>query len=96
MRDLVHPGGALVAVGVARARYPADIPRDVAASLGTRAHQLANWRRGRRLWGTPAPKVWPPDDDFRETRAAVERARGWSHGRAEPDEADSAGDPGAR
>ena len=29
-------------------------------------------------------------------RAAVERARGWSHGRADAVEADSAGDPGAR
>jgi SAM-dependent methyltransferase len=73
MRALVRPGGVLAAVGVARPRLPADIPRELAAAAGTRARQLANWRQGRRLWGTPAPTVWPPDEDVHQTRTAVER-----------------------
>jgi SAM-dependent methyltransferase len=72
MRDLVRPGGALAAVGVARRRYPADLPRDLAASVGTRAHQLAKRLDDRLLWGTTAPIVWPPEHDFRETRRVVE------------------------
>lgn len=73
MRDLVRPGGTLAAIGVARARYPADLPRDLAAAAGTRAHQMAKRGRGRHLWATPAPTVWPPDEDFRQTRQEVER-----------------------
>jgi SAM-dependent methyltransferase len=73
MRDLVRPGGTVAAVGVARPRFPTDLPREVAAAVGTRAYQLANWGCGRRLWGTPAPTVWPPDEDFPQTRQEIER-----------------------
>lgn len=70
MAALVRPGGVLAAVGVARARYPRDLPRDAAASVAVRLRR----ERWRNLWETPAPKVWPPDDDFRTTRRVVEAA----------------------
>lgn len=69
MADLVRPGGTVAAIGVARSRYPRDGARDLAAAVGTRLKP-----RRAHLWETPAPKVWPPDEDFRQVRRAVERA----------------------
>ncbi len=68
MAALVRPGGVVAAVGVARSRYPRDLPRDAVAAVAVRLEP----RRWRNLWETPAPKVWPPDDDFRATHRAVE------------------------
>jgi hypothetical protein len=71
MRALLRPGGVLAVIGLARSRYPADLPRDLAAVLVDRAH---GWRHGR--WESPAPTAWPPPHTYREIRALAERALG--------------------
>jgi SAM-dependent methyltransferase len=72
MRDLLRPGGVLVVVGIARSRYPRDLPRDVAAVVASRVQRLrrSHWEHG-------APVVWPPPDDYARVRAlAGERLPG--------------------
>jgi 2-polyprenyl-3-methyl-5-hydroxy-6-metoxy-1,4-benzoquinol methylase len=59
MRDLLRPGGVLVVIGLARGRYPADLPLDFAAILASRLHRLTkHW------WEQPSPTVWPPPETF--------------------------------
>ena len=69
MAELVRPGGVVVVVGLARSRYPFDLPFDAAGALATRLHKLT-----KSYWETSAPKVWPPDvtyGDVREISARV-------------------------
>ncbi|HEX6674375.1 MAG TPA: class I SAM-dependent methyltransferase [Actinomycetes bacterium] len=64
MRELLRPGGRLVVVGLARSRYPADLPRDAVAVIGNRLH-----RATKGYWEISAPTRWPPT----ETYAAMRR-----------------------
>ena len=59
MRDLLRPGGRLAIIGLARSRYPADLPREAAAAV---AHRLHKATRG--YWEVTAPKVWPPLETY--------------------------------
>jgi SAM-dependent methyltransferase len=68
MRELLAPGGTLAIVGLARNRYPADLPFAAAGSIG---HRLLRLRRS--YWEDSAPRVWPPPDTFSETRRTARR-----------------------
>lgn len=68
MRELLRPGGVLVVVGLARPRYPRDLPMDGLGFLYTRLLHLR-----RTSWAQTAPIVWPPPDTFRQTRATTTR-----------------------
>ena len=64
MRDLVRPGGVLVVVGLARSRFPRDLPWELAGAVSTR------WlKRSRTYWEHSAPIVWPPPETFTGMRA---------------------------
>jgi hypothetical protein len=59
MRDLPRPGGRLAVVGLARASYPADLPRDAAAVVVHRLHKTTKgW------WEISSPTVWPPPETY--------------------------------
>jgi SAM-dependent methyltransferase len=68
MRDLLRPRGALAVVGLARSTYPADLPRDLAATALSRVA-----RRGREHWESPAPTIWPPAHTYPEVRSLAAR-----------------------
>jgi 2-polyprenyl-3-methyl-5-hydroxy-6-metoxy-1,4-benzoquinol methylase len=68
MRDLVRPGGTLAVIGLARSRYPRDLPRDAVAVLFSRAHRVT-----KTAWESPAPTVWPPHHTYAEIRDLAER-----------------------
>ena len=63
MAELVRPGGVVAVVGLARRRWPADLPYDAAGAVATRMHKLT-----KSYWETSAPKVWPPDVTHRDVR----------------------------
>jgi SAM-dependent methyltransferase len=63
MRSLLAPGGTLAIVGLARPRYPADLPFAIAGTVG---HRVLRLRNG--YWEDSAPRLWPPPDSFGETR----------------------------
>jgi 2-polyprenyl-3-methyl-5-hydroxy-6-metoxy-1,4-benzoquinol methylase len=48
MSGLLAPGGVLVVVGLARSRYPADLPRDVLAAMANTCYRLT-----RSAWQPP-------------------------------------------
>ena len=62
MRQLVHPGGTLAVVGLARSR-PGDWPIDIA---GVVAHRALKARRG--YWQVNAPTIWPPPQTYTQVR----------------------------
>jgi SAM-dependent methyltransferase len=68
MRGLLAPGGTLAIVGLARARYPADLPFALAGAVGHRVHRLS-----KPYWEDAAPRVWPPVDSFGQTRRLARR-----------------------
>jgi SAM-dependent methyltransferase len=68
MCELLTPGGTLAVLGLARSRYPADLPRDIAAVAVHRAHWLAR----REVWRSPAPTMWPPPHTYPEIRSLAE------------------------
>ena len=68
MRELLQPGGTLVVVGLARPRYPHDIPFEIAGAVATRLHKL-----NKRYWEHSAPMVWPPPETYAETRDIARR-----------------------
>jgi SAM-dependent methyltransferase len=63
MRDLLRPGGTLVVVGLARARFPADVLPEVGGAVLHRAYLLR-----RTYWQHSAPMVWPPPESYRSAR----------------------------
>jgi SAM-dependent methyltransferase len=63
MRDLLRPGGTLVVIGLARAKYPADLPVEAAGAV---LHRLHKARRG--YWEHSAPILWPPPETFASAR----------------------------
>jgi SAM-dependent methyltransferase len=63
MRGLLRTGGTLAVVGLARSRFPRDLPGDVAAVL---AHQLL--RRGKAYEEVRAPTIWPPPQTYPQMR----------------------------
>lgn len=69
MSALLRPGGVLAVIGLARPRYPADLPADVAGLIAHRYHL-----RKRSLWNHPSPTVWPPPDTFKSTRTLAAKA----------------------
>jgi SAM-dependent methyltransferase len=68
MRNLLAPGGTLAIVGLARSRYPADLPFAIAGAVGHRVHRLS-----KPCWEDSAPRRWPPPDTFAEIRRLAER-----------------------
>jgi ubiquinone/menaquinone biosynthesis C-methylase UbiE len=68
MRWLLAPGGTLAIVGLARNRYPVDLPFAIAGAAGHRLHRL-----GKPCWEDSAPRLWPPPDTFGETRRLARR-----------------------
>ncbi len=69
MRALLAPGGTLAIVGLARNRYPADLPFVLAGAVGHRVHALS-----KPCWEDAAPRLWPPPATFAETRRLAQRA----------------------
>jgi SAM-dependent methyltransferase len=67
MRRLLRPGGTLAVVGLARSRFPRDLPADLAAMA---AHQVLRMRKG--YWEHSSPIIWPPPLTYDETRQIAE------------------------
>lgn len=63
MRELLRPGGVLVVIGLARSRFPADLPLDTAAVVMSRLYRLR-----RRYWEHPSPTLWPRPLTYAEMR----------------------------
>jgi 2-polyprenyl-3-methyl-5-hydroxy-6-metoxy-1,4-benzoquinol methylase len=70
MKELLAPGGTLAVIGLARSRYPRDLPRDFVAAVATRVLRQTGTRA---LWHHSAPIVWPPPETFAQTRRQAER-----------------------
>ena len=70
MRELLAPGGTLAIVGLARPRYPADLPFAAAGAIGHRVLRLH-----RSYWEDSAPRLWPPPATFSETRRVLPGVR---------------------
>jgi SAM-dependent methyltransferase len=68
MRDVLRPGGALAVVGLARSRYPADLPRELVGVAVDRVHKAR-----RTPWESSSPTVWPPDRTYHEVRSLARR-----------------------
>ncbi len=70
LAGLVRPGGALVAIGLARSRSLVDYACDVGGAIATRWHKHV-LRKG--YWEHTAPQVWPPPLDYTQVRRTAER-----------------------
>ena len=68
MRQLLLPGGTLVVVGLARSRYPRDLPFEIAAVLGNAAHRMTKG-----YWEQTAPTVWPPPPIYPQMRRVADQ-----------------------
>ena len=55
----------MLVVGLARSRSVADFGRDAFDGIALRRHAL-----GKRVWETPAPKLWPPPLTYAQVRQA--------------------------
>jgi 2-polyprenyl-3-methyl-5-hydroxy-6-metoxy-1,4-benzoquinol methylase len=69
MAGLLRSGGVLAILGLARSRYPVDLPREAAAAVADSAHRLVKAK-----WESPSPTIWPPAHTYREIRHVAERA----------------------
>ena len=63
MRDLLRPGGVLAIIGLARSRFPADLPLDAAGLAASRLYRLR-----KRHWEHPSPTLWPPPLTYAQMR----------------------------
>lgn len=68
MADLLRPGGVLAVIGLARSRFPADLPYELAAVVAHRWFRLTRTR-----WEHPSPIVWPPPETYAGMRELAER-----------------------
>jgi hypothetical protein len=68
MHLLLRPGGTLVVVGLARRRFPRDVPFEIAAVLGNALHRMTKG-----YWEQTAPTVWPPPLTYTQMRRVAER-----------------------
>jgi 2-polyprenyl-3-methyl-5-hydroxy-6-metoxy-1,4-benzoquinol methylase len=68
MSALLAPGGILVVVGLARSRYPADLPREVAAAVAN-----VYFRLTRSVWQPAVPIVSARGASYAEIRQMAER-----------------------
>lgn len=64
MAGLLRPAGTLAIVGLARSRFPSDLPWDVAGAVVTRVLR----RRNGGYDAVVSPTVWPPPSTYREIR----------------------------
>ena len=67
MADLLRAGGVLAILGLARSRYPSDLPRDAAAVVANRLYLVA-----RTEWESSAPAVCPPGHAYGDIRRVAE------------------------
>ncbi|HEX4903808.1 MAG TPA: class I SAM-dependent methyltransferase [Acidimicrobiales bacterium] len=67
LASLVAPGGLLLVVGLARSRTPSEYARDALDAVAIRPYTFT-----RRVWETPAPKIWPPPVSYAEARRLSE------------------------
>ena len=68
MRQLLRPAGTLAVVGLARSRFPADLPLDLAAVLANLAYRA---RKG--YWEHSAPTLWPPPATYLDMRRLADQ-----------------------
>ena len=66
MQQLLRPGGTLAVVGLAQSRHRTDLIFDLAGLVADRLHKVT-----KTYWETPARKVWPPPETYRQTRQAA-------------------------
>jgi SAM-dependent methyltransferase len=68
LASLVAPGGTLAVLGLARSRFPADLPREVAGAFA-----LPVLRAYRPIWRSPSATVWPPPLRYGEMAQLAQR-----------------------
>ena len=69
LASLVAPGGVLLVVGLARSRSLPEYARDAIDAVAIRRYTFT-----RRVWETPAPKIWPPPVSYTEAQRLSEEA----------------------
>lgn len=69
LASLVAPGGVLLVVGLAKSRTLPEYARDAVDAIAIRRYTFT-----RRVWETPAPKVWPPPVSYVEAQRLSEEA----------------------
>jgi len=68
LASLTAPGGKVLVVGLAWSSWPADLPRDVAASLVEKPYRLLKG-----YWDSGSPTVWPPPHSFKDVVTTADR-----------------------
>lgn len=63
MKQLLRPGGTLAIVGLARSRFPHDLPFDALS-----AAVFTYYRLTKKRWEHPSPTVWPPPQTYTDMR----------------------------
>jgi SAM-dependent methyltransferase len=84
MTDLLHPGGVLAVVGLARGLTAADLALAIPAVIGTRARLAASAWQCRRAGAAGVavyqpPIVWPPPLTYRDIRRLAARVLPGAH-----------------
>ena len=69
LASLVAPGGLLLVVGLAKSRALREYASDAVDAIAIRRYTFT-----RRVWETPAPKVWPPPVSYAEAQRLSEEA----------------------
>ena len=69
LASLVAPGGVLLVVGLATSRTLSEYARDAVDAIAIRRYTFT-----RRVWETPAPKIWPPPVSYAEAQRLSEEA----------------------